>query len=72
MNTTLQAILGLLGVFFSKNPTVEEVEVILPQVVNAIAGAKAGTAFSVTFPESFAAVAGNSTFAWAPGPATVV
>jgi hypothetical protein len=66
MNPTLQAILGLVGVFFAKNPTVDEIELILPQVVNAIANAKVGTAFSVSFPEAIAGKAGTSTFGWSP------
>lgn len=66
MNSTLQTILALLPIFFSKNPTVDEIEVLLPQIINAIAGAKAGTAFSVTFPESISGHAGTSTFSWTP------
>jgi hypothetical protein len=66
MNSTLQAILGLVGVFFAKNPTVEEIELILPQVVNAIANAKTGVAFSVTFPEAIGGKPGTSTFGWSP------
>lgn len=66
MNATLSSILALLPLFFHSNPTIDEIELILPQVLGAITGAKAGTAFSVTFPESFNAVKGNSTFSWAP------
>lgn len=66
MNATLAAILGLLPIFFKNNPTVDEIEVILPQIVGAIANAKTGQAFSVTFPESIAGKAGTSTFGWSP------
>ncbi|MGB8265210.1 MAG: hypothetical protein WCE44_02690 [Candidatus Velthaea sp.] len=66
MNTTLQEILAVLGLFFSKNPTVAEIEALLPQILNAIAGAKAGTAFSVTFPLSVDAKPGAATFSWSP------
>lgn len=66
MNATLSTILALLPLFFKNNPTIEEIETLLPQVIGAIAGAKTGAAFSVTFPESFNQVKGVSTFGWAP------
>ena len=66
MNSTLQTILALLPIFFHNNPTVDEIETLLPQVLGAINGAKAGTAFTVSFPEKFNAVAGTSTFSWTP------
>jgi hypothetical protein len=66
MNSTLSTILALLPIFFSKNPTVMEIEAVLPQIMAAIDGAKAGTAFSVSFPESIDGKAGTSTFGWSP------
>ena len=66
MSPTIQAILGLLQLFFSKNPTVEELLPIIEQGGTALAAAKAGTAFSITFPESIAGVAGTSTISWTP------
>jgi hypothetical protein len=64
--STLETILSFLGMFFAKNPTVDEIEAILPEVVAAITNAKAGQTFSVSFPESIDAVAGLSTFSWSP------
>jgi hypothetical protein len=66
LNSTLTSILALLPVFFHNNPTVDEIEGLLPQVLMAIGGAKAGQAFSVSFPESIDAVKGTSTFSWSP------
>ena len=66
MNTTLAEILSILGLFFGKNPTVAEIEAFLPQVLNAINGAKAGTAFSVSFPLSVDGKAGSASFGWTP------
>lgn len=66
MNSTLTSILALLPVFFHNNPTVDEIEGLLPQVIMAIANAKSGQAFSVTFPESIDAVKGTATYAWSP------
>lgn len=66
MNSTLSTILALLPIFFSKNPTVMEIEAVLPAIVTAIQSAKVGEAFSVSFPESIDGKAGTSTFGWAP------
>lgn len=66
MSPTIQAILGLLQLFFSKNPTVEELLPIIEQGGAALANAKAGTAFSITFPESIDGKPGTSTLAWTP------
>jgi hypothetical protein len=66
VNSTLSTILALLPIFFSKNPTVMEIEAVLPQIITAIDGAKNGTAFAVSFPESIDGKAGVSTFGWAP------
>jgi hypothetical protein len=66
MNTTLTAIVTLLQLFFAKNPTVEELLPIIEQAGTAFANAKAGTAFSVTFPEAFDGKPGTTTIAWSP------
>jgi hypothetical protein len=66
MSTTLNAILAILPIFFGNNPTVQEIEALLPMVLTAIANAKTGTAFSVSFPESIGGVKGTSTFSWSP------
>jgi len=66
MNTTLAAILGLLPLFFQNNPTVAEIEALLPQVLSAIGNAKAGASFSVTFPIAIDGKAGSATFSWSP------
>ena len=65
-NPTLSAIFAIVGLFFKNNPTVAEIETILPPVLEAVAAAKAGTAFSVSFPEGFGGHPGVSTFSWAP------
>lgn len=68
MNSTtiVNVILGLAAAFFGKNPTVQEVEVLLPQIMTAITNAKTGEAFSVSFPESIDGKAGTSNFGWTP------
>jgi hypothetical protein len=68
-NPTLVAIMTLLPLFFRNNPTVEEIEVLLPQIVGAIANAKAGSPFSVAFSESISGHPGTSTFSWSPSAA---
>ncbi len=72
MSSTLESVLSILGIFFRNNPTINEVESILPNVVTAISSAKAGQPFSVSFPERVAGVAGTSTFSWAPAGPHVV
>jgi len=62
----LPTILALLPIFFRNNPTVDEIEVLLPQVIGAINGAKSGTPFTVTFPETISGHKGVSTFSWSP------
>lgn len=66
MNTTIASIVAILQLFFSKNPTVEEILTMIEAVGPAIANAKAGQAFSVSFPESIAGKAGTSTLSWTP------
>jgi hypothetical protein len=66
MSPTISAIIGLLGLIFAKNPTVEELLPIIEQGGTALANAKAGTAFSITFPESIDGKAGTSTLSWTP------
>ena len=65
-STIINVILGLAAAFFGKNPAVQDVEVILPQIMTALTNAKAGTAFSVSFPESIDGKPGTSTFGWSP------
>lgn len=67
MNQTIETILLLLQMFFKNNPTVQEVELILPQIMDAITSAKVGTAFVVKFPLSVDAKGGLATFSWVPG-----
>jgi hypothetical protein len=66
VNTTISGIIAILQLFFSKNPTVEEVLPIIEQAGTALANAKAGVAFSISFPEAIDGKAGTSTFGWAP------
>ena len=66
MNPTLTLIATLLQAFFSKNPLVEEVIPVLEQAGTAIANAKAGAPFSVSFPESIDGKPGTSTIGWTP------
>jgi hypothetical protein len=66
-NTIIEAVLALLTLFFKNNPTVAEIEAILPEIITAIASAKSGQAFSVQIPLSVDAVKGAATFAWSPG-----
>ncbi len=66
MNPTISSIVALLQLFFAKNPTVEEILTLIEQVGPAITAAKAGTAFSVTFPETIAGKVGTSTLSWSP------
>jgi hypothetical protein len=56
----------LLSWFFAKNPTVEEILTFVPPIMNAISSAKAGQAFSVSFPLSVDAVKGSASLSWAP------
>jgi len=65
-STIINLILSLAAEFFGKNPAVQDVEVILPQIMNAITNAKAGTSFSVAFPESIDGKPGTSTYGWSP------
>lgn len=65
-STIVNVILGLAATFFGKNPAVQEVEVILPQIMTALTNAKAGVAFSVSFPETIDGKPGLSTFGWSP------
>lgn len=65
-NTIINVILGLAAAFFGKNPAVQDVEIILPQIMTALTSAKVGEAFSVSFPESIDGKAGTSTFGWTP------
>jgi hypothetical protein len=68
MNTQeiVQILLGLMQAFFGTNPIVEDVEQFVPQVMEAIANAKAGQAFSVSGPLSVDAKKGTFTFGWTP------
>lgn len=68
MNTQeiISIILGLLQAFFGSNPTVEEIEVVVPQLIAALANAKAGKSFSVSFPLGVDGVKGNASFSWSP------
>ena len=66
MNPTLTLIANLLQAFFAKNPLVEEIIPVLEQAGTAIANAKAGTAFSVSFPETIDGKTGTSTIGWTP------
>lgn len=64
--TVVALVISLVQVFFAKNPTAEAIVGFLPQVSAAIASAKAGTAFSITFPEGIDGHPGTSTFSWSP------
>lgn len=66
MNPTLSSIVALLPIFFHHNPTVDAAEIVLPQVLTAITNARAGSAFTVSFPEAVGGHAGTSTFSWSP------
>jgi hypothetical protein len=65
-NQIIQILLGLLQAFFGSNPIVEDVEVVLPQILTAIANAKAGVAFSVSAPLSVDGKKGTFEFSWTP------
>jgi hypothetical protein len=43
-------VMSLLQGFFSKSATVEEVLTIVPQLLNALEGERAGTGFSISIP----------------------
>lgn len=64
--TIVNSIVAVLQLFFSNNPTVAEILPIIEQAGTALASAKAGTAFTVSFPESIDGKAGVSTFGWTP------
>ena len=64
--TIVNSIVAILQLFFAKNPTVEEILPIIEQAGTALASAKAGTAFSISFAESIDGKAGTSTFGWTP------
>lgn len=66
MNPTISAIFALVGIFFKNNPTLEEIEALVPPILSAVASAKAGTSFTVSFPEGFGGHPGISTFSWSP------
>ena len=66
MSPTITAIITILQLFFSKNPTVEILLPIIEQLGTALASAKAGAAFSVSFPEESAGKAGTSSISWTP------
>ncbi len=66
MNTTVTEILALVGLFFAKNSTVQEVEGVLPSVMAAIGSARVGQSFSVSFPLSVDGKSGTATFGWSP------
>lgn len=66
MNPTLSLIATLLQAFFAKNVLVEEIIPVIEQAGTAIANAKAGVAFSVTFPETIDGKVGVSTIGWTP------
>ena len=68
VNSTLSTIVGVLQMFFSKNPTAEEILSIIEQVGPAVVAAKQGQAFSVSFAESIDGKPGTSTFGWSPNP----
>jgi hypothetical protein len=69
MNSTLSSILAILQLFFAKNPTVEEIITLIEAVGPALTSAKAGQAFSVSFPESISGKPGTTTLSWSPTPA---
>ena len=64
--TIISVLVTLAQAFFSKNPTVEEIVTILPELGTALGNAKAGAAFSVSIPESIDGKPGTSTFSWSP------
>ena len=66
MDRTLGTILALLPIFFRNNPTVDEIETLLPQIMGAIQNAKTGSPVTISFPETIAGHKGVSTFSWSP------
>jgi hypothetical protein len=63
--------MGILPLFFHNNPTIDEVESVLPQLVNAFTSAKAGQAFEITgLPVSVDGVRGAFSFSWSPNAST--
>jgi len=69
MNTQeiVALVLALLQEFFANNPTVEEIEALLPVLLTAFANAKAGKAFELpVIPVSIDGVKGQFKGSWAP------
>jgi len=67
VNPTLTALFTIVGIFFRNNPTVEEIEAFVPQIISAVMSAKAGQSFGVSgIPMSVDNVKGFGTFSWAP------
>jgi hypothetical protein len=67
MTTTISLILSLLQMFAGSNPTVEEVEVVLPLLITALANEKNGQAFSLPgIPLVLAGVKGAISIGWSP------
>jgi hypothetical protein len=67
MNTTITLLLSLMQTFFAKNQLIEEVIPIIEQAAQALASAKAGQSFSISFPESIGRP-GVTTLSWSPNP----
>jgi hypothetical protein len=66
MSPTISLLLGVIQALFAKNQTVEELVPIIEQGAAALAAAKAGTAFTISFPESIDGKTGTSTLSWTP------
>lgn len=65
MNPTISGVVAILQLFFSKNPTVEDILQVIEQVGPALAAEKAGQAFSLSFPITLG-VAGTAGFSFTP------
>lgn len=68
MNTDaiVALLVSLMAAFFRNNPTVQEVEIVLPQLVSAFEAAKNGQAFSLAHPLSIAGKPGTFAASWSP------
>lgn len=65
-STLVALVVSIAGAFFKNNPTVNEIEVVLPQLATAFDAAKAGTAFSLNHPLSVDGKAGTFSASWTP------
>lgn len=66
MDRTETLILMALQLFAGSNPTVQVIEQVLPQFLQAIQSAKAGQAFAVSVPGKLDQVPGTFSFGFSP------